>query len=188
MGHVRDEYSLYATRLDDADDAGVGRLLKELCPTPGAQRYRAAFPSLPPDRLRETALSDWLFRMPTLHLAEAAHAGGAWVWLYELSWAFGSQGASHGLDTLLVFGTADIDGQITAAGQPPITDARHLSQSMRDEHLAFAATGDPGWAAFDSDMYLTRVYDAAPTVEPYPERRSRRLWHNRRFSVLDLPE
>jgi transposase-like protein len=64
-------------------------------------RYRAAFPSTSPERLRETALSDWLYRIPTLHLAEAAHAGGAQVWLYELCWGFGSAGASHGLDTLL---------------------------------------------------------------------------------------
>jgi para-nitrobenzyl esterase len=47
--------------------------------------------------------------MPALHLAEAAHAGGARVWLYELCWGFNSLGASHGLDTLLVFGTTEIE-------------------------------------------------------------------------------
>jgi para-nitrobenzyl esterase len=66
--------------------------------------------------LRETALSDWLYRIPTLHLAEAAHAGGAQVWLYELCWGFGSAGASHGLDTLLVFGTTHINTGLTEAG------------------------------------------------------------------------
>ena len=80
------------------------------------------------------------------------------------------------------------DADVEQLGLRDRLGSRHQRHRMRDEHLAFAATGDPGWAAFDSDMYLTRVYDSAPTVEPYPERRSRRLWHNRRFSVLDLPE
>ena len=98
VGHVRDEFSLYAARLGDVDDAGVDALLDGLEPTPGARRYRTACPGVPPGQLRETALSDWLFRMPSLHFAEAAHAGGARVWLYELGWGFGAQGASHGLE------------------------------------------------------------------------------------------
>ena len=76
VGHVRDEYRLFADRLDDIDDAGVAALVNGLAPTPGADRYRATHPSCSPAELRETALSDWMFRMPTLHLAEAAHAGG----------------------------------------------------------------------------------------------------------------
>jgi acetyl esterase/lipase len=43
-----------------------------------------------------------------LHLAEADDRGGARVWLYELCWGFGPYGASRGLDTLRVFGTADL--------------------------------------------------------------------------------
>ncbi|MDT7615419.1 MAG: para-nitrobenzyl esterase, partial [Pseudonocardiales bacterium] len=157
-----------------------------LSPTPGAQRYRAAYPCVPPNQLRETALSDWLFRMPTLHLAEAAHAGGARVWLYELRWGFGARGASHGLDTLLVFGTTDIDGEVTALGPTAVARTGRLSQLMRTEHLSFAATGDPGWARFRPHERDTRVYDAESTVERYPEERSRRLWRDQRFGVLDV--
>jgi para-nitrobenzyl esterase len=91
------------------DDAGVDDLNDGLTPTPGADRYRAAYPAATPRQLRETALSDWLYRMAALHLAEAAENGGARVWLYELCWGFGPPGASHGLDTLLVFGTVDAD-------------------------------------------------------------------------------
>ena len=187
VGHVRDEFSLYAARLGDVDDAGVDALLDGLEPTPGAQRYRTACPGVPPGQLRETALSDWLFRMPSLHFAEAAHAGGARVWLYELGWGFGAQGASHGLDTLLVFGTADIEGEVTAAGPAAVATARQLSRLMRAEHVAFAAAGDPGWARFRPPGRATRGYAAASTVERYPEERSRLLWRDQRFGVLDLP-
>ena len=131
-------------------------------------------------------MADWLFRMPTLHFAEAAHAGGARVWLYELGWGFGPQGASHGLDTLLVFGTTDIEGEVTAAGPAAVEEARRLSRVMRDEYIAFAATGDPGWARFDPRDRATRIYDADATVARYPEERSRVLWRDQRFGVLDL--
>ena len=186
VGHVRDEFRLIAAPLADIDDAGVDVLLDGLSPTPGAQRYRAAYPTLGPNPLRETVLADWLFRMPTLHFAEAAHAGGARVWLYELGWGFGPQGASHGLDTLLVFGTTDIEGEVTAAGPAAVEEARRLSRVMRDEYIAFAATGDPGWARFDPRDRATRIYDADATVARYPEERSRVLWRDQRFGVLDL--
>ena len=148
IGHGRDEYSLLAAELPDIDDADVDPLIEQLTPTPGARRYRAAFPAVVANELRETVLSDWLFRMPALHLAEAADRGGARVWLYELRWGFGPRGASHGLDTLLVFGTTDVVGEVTAAGPAALAECRQLSQTIRAEHLAFATVGDPGWARF----------------------------------------
>jgi para-nitrobenzyl esterase len=76
IGHSRDEYRLLGAQPPDIDDAQVYVLIDGLSPTPGAHRYRAAYPSASPRQLRETALSDWLFRMPALHLAEAADLGG----------------------------------------------------------------------------------------------------------------
>jgi para-nitrobenzyl esterase len=138
IGHSRDEYSLLAARLPDIDEAEVDVLIDGLSLTPGADRYRAAYPSAAPKQLRETALSDWLYRMPALHLAEAADLGGARVWLYKLCWGFGPHGASHGLDTLLVFGTADLDGEVTTAGPAAVAATEQLSQLIRAEHLALS--------------------------------------------------
>ncbi len=173
VGHTRHEFSLLARALGDVDDTGADELLDGLTPTPGARRYRAAYPSASPNELRDTAMSDWLWRMPALHLAEAAHAGGARVWLYELCWGFDSRGASHSLDTLLVFGTAHIETGLTAAGPDVVAQAERLARLMRAEHLAFAATGDPGWARYTTGDRATRVYDTASTVTRYPEERSR---------------
>jgi para-nitrobenzyl esterase len=186
IGHTRDEFSLLATQLGDTEDAEVDTLINRLTPTPGAPRYRMAYPSLSAEDLRDTALSDWLFRMPALHLAEAAHAGGAQVWLYELCWGFGAAGASHGLDTLLLFGTAHIDTGLAEAGPTAMANARQLSNLIRSEHLSFAATGNPGWRRYDLHERATRWYDTESTVATYPEERSRQLWHDQRFGTLDL--
>jgi para-nitrobenzyl esterase len=186
IGHGRDEYSLVAAELPDIDDADVDRLVDGLTPTPGARRYRQAFPELTPNALRETALSDWMYRMPALHLAEAADRGGARVWLYELRWGFGPRGASHGLDTLLLFGTTDVEGEVSAAGPVPLAEARRLSDVIRADHLAFATAGDPGWPRFHRHERSTRVYDPEPALVDYPEQRSRGIWRDQRFGRLDV--
>jgi para-nitrobenzyl esterase len=175
IGHSRDEYSLLAAQLPDTDEAGVGVLIDGLSPTPGVHRYRATYPSATPEQLREVALSDWLYRMPALHLADAADLGRARVWLYELCWGFGPRGASHGLDTLLLFGTADTDGEVTTAGPAAVAATEQLSRLIRAEHLAFATTGDPGWTRFRTPQRTTRVYRPEAVLAAYPEERSRTL-------------
>ncbi|MFD1052592.1 carboxylesterase/lipase family protein, partial [Kibdelosporangium lantanae] len=62
IGHTRDEFSQLAAKLEETDNATP--IINALTPTPGADRYRAAYPSLSPTALRDTALSDWLMRMP----------------------------------------------------------------------------------------------------------------------------
>lgn len=126
--------------------------------------------------------------MPAVHLAEAAHAGGSRVWLYELGWGFDSAGASHSLDTLLVFGTAHLRTGLTEAAPDVRARARALSELIRSEHLSFAAVGDPGWARHDPHGRATRVHDTVSTVVRYPEERSREIWRDQRFGVCDLPD
>jgi len=184
IGHTRDEYSLLTAELADVDDADP--VIDLLTPTPGAARYRTAFPESTGNALREVALADWLYRMPALHLAEAAAVGGARVWLYELAWGFGPAGASHGLDTLLVYGTTDVYGEVTAAGPTALAEAAALTKALRADHLAFAAAGDPGWPRFEPRQRHTRVYGPEPVLVRYPEERSRAIWRDRRFGVLDL--
>jgi para-nitrobenzyl esterase len=58
---------------------------------------------------------------------------------------------------------------------------------MRAAWAAFAATGDPGWAAFTPDEALTRVFDVTSATRPYPHPRSRLLWRDHDFGPLPLP-
>ena len=73
-----------------------------------SRRTAAATPA-PPSRPFLSWHSDALFRMPTLHLAEAHTAAGGTAFLYELRWPSpaqgGTLGACHALDVPLFFGT-----------------------------------------------------------------------------------
>ena len=90
VGHVRNEQRLFSLI-----DGTLGHITEEqatialdlFAPGPaGVSQYRAAGGG--PDELYDQGQIDWLFRMPTLHLAEA-HTG--LVYLYELTW-----GGGHG--------------------------------------------------------------------------------------------
>ncbi|WP_024805163.1 carboxylesterase/lipase family protein [Nocardia sp. BMG51109] len=190
VGHTRDEYRLWTARPGGApSDEQVAVALRQLSPGPDRGAYRTAYPDATPAQLYDIAHSDWLFRMPSLHLAGARQAGGGRAWVYELQWGFNAeQGASHCLDFLLVFGTLD-PGEVRAhpAAHPDAAaEASRVSHDMRSDWLRFATTGDPGWAPYDPATRTARSYTAEPVVGPYPEERSRRLWRTHRFDTLDL--
>ncbi|WP_039798721.1 carboxylesterase/lipase family protein [Nocardia araoensis] len=191
VGHTRDEYRLFDNWFgSEVTDEQVTAALDRLAPAPhGSDGYRAAYADATAGELYEVVNSDWLFRMPCLHLADARHAGNGHAWVYELSWSYHpEQGASHSLDFLLVFGTLDLDevrGH-PAAGPSAAAEAIRVSRHMRTDWLNFATTGDPGWAPYDPHTRSTRVYSAEPVTRPYPEERSRRIWSAHRFDTLDL--
>jgi para-nitrobenzyl esterase len=134
--------------------------------------------------------SDWLFRMPSLHLAEAQTAAGGRAHVYELTWPApgmgGALGACHGLDVPLVFGNLDRGQTAVLIGDPPSPEAAALSARMRAAWASFAAHGDPGWPAYDTDQRLVQRFDTRPDVIAYPEEASRRIWENHTFPVLPL--
>jgi para-nitrobenzyl esterase len=57
---------------------------------------------------------------------------------------------------------------------------------MRAAWTAFAAHGDPGWPAYDSEQRLAQVFDAHPVVTGYLEEASRLIWQDHTFPVLPL--
>jgi para-nitrobenzyl esterase len=186
-GHVRDEQRLF-----DLLEGTLGRITEEqaatalslFAPGPdGAARYRAAGGS--PAELYDRVHSDWLFRMPSLHLAEA-HTGRTHV--YELTWPApgldGVLGACHGLDVPLVFGNLT-SGQPAMLLGDDLTEAEILSAQLRGAWTRFATDGDPGWPAYDENR-LTRIFDTEPAVVPYPEEVSRQIWADHTFSALPL--
>jgi para-nitrobenzyl esterase len=186
VGHVRHEQRLFGLI-----DGTLGRITEEqattalslFAPGPdGVAQYRAAGGG--PDELYDRVHSDWLFRMPSLHLAEA-HTGR--VHVYELTWHApgmgGVLGACHGLDVPLVFGNLT-SGQPAMLLGDDLTEAKIVSAQMRGSWAEFATDGDPGWPAYDREKRLTRVFDTRPSVVPYPEDVSRRIWQDHVFSVL----
>jgi para-nitrobenzyl esterase len=203
VGHNRDEYKLFiemggqAGRITEGQAAEV---LAAFAPDPGA--YRKAYPSFEPERLYERVFSDWLFRMPSLHLAQAHAASGGRTYLYELTYRAPASpdtfGACHGLDIPLVWGREDDGHSLAQADAPPadgltmLTGARppreftDLGALMRAEWLAFARSGAPGWPVYGTERRLARIYDRQAAIDPYPEEASMRLWDRHQFDTLGL--
>ncbi|TKK85380.1 carboxylesterase/lipase family protein [Herbidospora galbida] len=185
VGHTRDEHRLFSLI-----DGTLGQVTREQAETalrvlaPHA-RYREAFPDASDEEVYELVNADWLFRMPSLRLAEAQVAGGGRAHLFELTWAAPSFGACHGLDVPLVFGNLT-SGQTAALVGGPSPEAAELSAQMRGSWTGFAAHGDPGWPAYTTGERLTRVFGTPSTVAPYPEETSRLLWRDHDFSALPL--
>ena len=194
VGHTRDEQRLF-TALDgllgDVSEEQAATALRVLAPEPdGERRYRDAFPDATAEELYELVQSDWLFRMPSLRLAEAQAAAGGRVHVYELGWSApgmgGVLGACHGLDVPLVFGTLDRGQPAMLIGEPAPSEAEALSGAMRAAWVAFADHGDPGWPAYEPDRCLVQSFDSESSVMPYPRERSRRMWRDHAFSPLPL--
>ncbi len=96
-GHTRDEYRLFmqayglrsrvSAELASEALAGLG----PSTPAGGEASYRAAYPDADPETLFELVHTDWLFRMPTLHLAQAHAASGGRTFLYEFRYPASGQ-------------------------------------------------------------------------------------------------
>ncbi|MES5819915.1 carboxylesterase family protein [Streptomyces sp. RG80] len=195
VGHNRDEYRLFLLLgglLGRVDDGLAALALSLFGPTPDAeQAYRAAFPDAGTEYLFELVQSDWLFRMPSLHLAQAQVAGGGRAHVYDLTWSApangGALGACHGLDVPLTFGVYDGNGLGSMLiGPAPTPETEALSDRVRSAWTAFATTGDPGWPAYDDERRLVQLLDIEPTVAAYPEEASRLLWERHTFAALPL--
>ena len=185
VGHTRDEQRLLSAiggRLGTITPEQAAASAEAFAPIPG--RYREALTD--PEQLDEVVRSDWLFRMPSLHLARAQLAAGGRAYLYELTWpapgAGGMFGACHGLDVPLVFGNLTAGQPAMLIGEPGPA-ARAVSAQMRAAWTAFATTGNPGWPPFESG--LVRLFDVEPAVGEYPERLSAEIWRDPP-DVLDL--
>ncbi|MFD0525752.1 carboxylesterase family protein [Paractinoplanes durhamensis] len=177
-GHTRDEQRLFTVMAGGPGDPDEA--LRDFAPGPDGERhYREAFPD---GDLYELVHSDWLFRMPSLHLAEAQVAGGGRAHVYELTWPApgmgGVFGACHGLDVPLVFGNLDRGGPAVLIGPDPSPEAEALSAEMRTAWTTFATHGDPGWPAYETEKRLTQIFDAPSAVTAYPEEASRLIWRD----------
>ena len=139
VGHTRHEqrlFSLIDGTLGQITEDQAAAALSLFAPGPdGAAQYRAAGDS--PDELYDRVHSDWLFRMPSLHLAEA-HTGRTYV--YELTWPApgmgGILGACHGLDVPLVFGNL-------TSGQPAMLLGDDLDRRRESSPRRCEAHGRP---------------------------------------------
>ena len=192
-GHNKDEYRLFIAAqgmLGSITEDQANTVLDYFAPAPdGPAGYRKAYPDADAGALFEVAFSDWLFRMPTLHLAQAHAMSGGTTYLYELTAhaPAGPLGACHALDVPLIFGSYTEGISLMLTGAEPPAEFVALGDLMRREWISFATCGTVGWSAYGTEHRTTRVYDLQPDVRSYPEETSMHLWERHMFDTLDLP-
>lgn len=98
----------------------------------------------------------------------------------------GVLGACHGLDVPLVFGNLSSGRPAALIGDGPSPAAEVLSSCMRTAVDGLRPLGDPGWAPYDAERRLTRLFDTRTAVAPYPEETSRLIWQDHFFPALPL--
>jgi para-nitrobenzyl esterase len=113
--------------------------------------YRANRPEATAGDVLCALVTDRFFRNPTFAAADARLAAGgpAATYLYEFAWRSPVQdlGAAHAVEIPFVFDNlAEPDAQQAIGTEPPAD----LAATMHAAWIRFAATGDPGWQAFDA--------------------------------------
>jgi para-nitrobenzyl esterase len=192
-GHNQEEYRLFIAadgKLGQITDDEANTVLDYFAPAPdGPAGYRKTYQNADAGGLYEVAFSDWLFRMPTLHLAQAHAMSGGTTFLYELTAKApaGPFGACHALDIPLLFGTGSEGVAMMLTGSEPPAEFVALGDLMRREWIRFATCGSPGWAPYGTEHRTTRVYDLQQDVCSYPEEASMHLWERHMFDALELP-
>jgi para-nitrobenzyl esterase len=154
--------------------------------------YRAARPGADVDGLVVAAMTDRVFRMPAIRLAEAQlpHADRVSMYRFDLpSTAFGGLlGACHAVEIPFVLGNLHRRGVDLVLGGVD-EGAEDLSRRMVGAWTSMARTGDPEheglpWPAYDTDRRATAVLDRTVAVEDDPEGELRALWDEIDTSVV----
>lgn len=110
-------------------------------------------------RLAGRVLTDRIFRARVLELV--ATRGSAPTWVYRFAWPSGHFGfAEHCLDVPFFFDCLDGPAMEPLAGSHP---PQALADEVHAGAVAFVASGDPGWPAYDRSGRIVRVFDTPST-------------------------
>ncbi|MEV4256057.1 carboxylesterase family protein [Spirillospora sp. NPDC049652] len=143
----------------------------------GAERYRTAYPQLNDVDLTLALLSDAMFRMPTVRIAEAHAAAGGRTWLFDFAWRSARGINGHSTDLPFVFGLPDSRFALRHLGSPTPDGFAVLSDAVRKAWTSFAAGGDPGWPRYDASAgRITRVWDEQISDGPLSIAPSLPIW------------
>ena len=150
-------------------------------PAPSAliSAYKKAYPKKKLGELFSAIVTAYQFQVPSVRFADAHARQPGRTYMYELAWRSpamgGTYGAYHGLGLPLVFGTAALvtgpRGMLGAAGAPADLAAR-----MQAAWVAFARTGNPGWAPYAPGERQTMRIDTTWELQTNPHARELQAW------------
>ncbi|MCJ0875163.1 carboxylesterase/lipase family protein [Streptomyces sp. AP-93] len=149
--------------------------------------YEEARPGARPVDVLMDLITDELFRMPAVELAERRAARGHPVWAYQFNLptpAHGGQlAAAHCLELPFVFNNFDKWSQapFLAGLNPRVRDG--LASTMHTSWISFIRTGDPHhhrmpqWGRYDQEARTTMAFDSVTTAVGDLAGHWRRLHH-----------
>lgn len=151
------------------DAAGLRAKMAGWIPERDIDRVLAAYRKLMP----EASASDLYFAITTnrrvrqqawAQVERKAAQAGAPVWMYEVGWNTPVEGGKwrspHSVDLAFVFDNVAKSDSMVGTG----ADAQAMADQMANAWIAFARTGNPGWAAFKLPERATMVFDAKSRV------------------------
>ena len=191
VGTNRDEMNLYYVPHGLCQSLETDRLHEMIArwhPDPERliRAYRARRPRARPGDVYSAVMTDWYFRIPTVHMAERRARGPAATWVYEFTWpspAFRrALGACHALELPFVFDTLDapyLTGPEGLLGTTDTVEDNRLSELATRTHaawVAFARRGDPGWPPYSSERRIVMQIGESWDVDIDPGGEERRAW------------
>ncbi|WP_067811654.1 carboxylesterase/lipase family protein [Actinomadura kijaniata] len=183
LGFTRDEFTsfLELAAADLPAEALPSALRHTGVPAGVVDGYLALHRGDSPGRIVGGSVTDVLFRVPALAIAEARAGRSLPTWFYEFGWTappgvpVGGGRAGHCLDLPFAFDLLDAEGVTAVAGEAP---PQGLADAMHAAWVAFVRDLDPGdrWPRYTAEDRRTMVWDAEPQVRPDPLRPERELW------------
>jgi len=185
MGTTRDEWRLFAmmTGGPKIDETQLTRLFGDAAPQV-LTLYTQARADASPELAWVDIMSDLIFRMPAIRLAQGQIEQGAPVWMYRFDWespAFGGVlGAAHAMDLPFVWNTLDTGLSRLFTGDSP--DRQPLADLMHTSWAAFIRCGNPAfaslpaWPPYDLERRTTMIFNHVPQVIDDPQGHMRSLW------------
>ncbi|MGW2480403.1 carboxylesterase/lipase family protein [Streptomyces sp. NPDC001571] len=177
-GSNREEYRLFLVPTERLDVLSQAKLRAAtaaygLDPDKALPVYTERRPDALPGELFDAVTTDWFYRIPALRLAESVPGSYVYEFAHRSPALGGRLGACHASELGYVFDRLDDPTYAPILGEEP---PQSLADALHGAWVAFAKTGEPGWAAYDRDTRTTQVFDTVPGVENDPRAEERALW------------
>ncbi|MFP3901920.1 MAG: carboxylesterase/lipase family protein [Acidimicrobiia bacterium] len=185
------EWNLFHFQARAAGTLDEARLARRLERVVGRDRvgdvldvYRSARPGAGPDDLLCALMTDRVFRVPAIRLAEAQRPHAPRVSMYRFdrgTSAFdGALGACHAIEIPFVFDNLHRGGVEMFLGGLG-EETRRLARRTSAAWTTMARTGRPehddlAWPAYDLERRATLLLDHTPTVAEDPDAEVRAMW------------
>ena len=185
VGTNRDEWRLFAMMRGrpKVDEQQLKQLFGDAA-EPVLATYTKARADQSPELAWVDMMSDMIFRMPAIRLAEGQVRQGAPVWMYRFDWespVFGGVlGAAHAMEIPFVFNTLDTQIARWLTGDSPTR--LPLANLMHAAWGGFIRSGTPAiaslpaWPPYDLDRRATMIFSDAPHVVDDPQGQVRTVW------------